>query len=545
MVLGWTAVAQAVPVDLLKPAVPFDVACDGAVDEAAMLNVVRCWIEECNIELSAIGESDEKHIIRSLLDMDEMPLSALWNSNVKEEIAGLVEPVLERWDRVMANKESLSSSDQKILAMLDSLGLIPAREEGAVFPRLNYAFFYKRVHFSPEGRAFVDVLVSQPLCKEELGGEDGLVFWSQNDMADWAAQLENFLRDNAGNPYAPDALKRYQAIINLMLFQDIPPRGQDGVMERWNWWKTEMLGNIAKKHQGTLTGTLVEEFMVSVDANGQKVPKDLERRLSARIDAEFAPGKTEEAAAEQNEAEKVQYYEGKGVINNRIPVAVWFDSKDGLVSGEVVYTKTKTQTPIRLLGRKEKDGSYRLYEVLPNGDISGTITGFLIHGVLSGTWVGRPRMIEQSEGRYEFKEGKEFPIRVNAVDRTHAPYKWTFDAKNASGTYAYSTGDNCDDGTVALQIQEDGSVRYRIIGLTGAPSYRTACFPEDALSGETAAATLHGNRILIEEDENCAIELSLYSDFLVSRYLEGRYCQHLVGNGATAEGLFIKKTVHE
>ena len=248
MVLGWTAAAQAVPVDLLKPAVPFDVACDGAVDEAAMLNVVRCWIEECNIELSAIGESDEKHIIRSLLDMDEMPLSALWNSNVKEEIAGLVEPVLERWDRVMANKESLSSSDQKILAMLDSLGLIPAREEGAVFPRLNYAFFYKRVHSSPEGRAFVDVLVSQPLCKEELGGEDGLVFWSQNDMADWAAQLENFLRDNAGNPYAPDALKRYQAIINLMLFQDIPPRGQDGVMERWNWWDTEVPGKIAKKH---------------------------------------------------------------------------------------------------------------------------------------------------------------------------------------------------------------------------------------------------------------------------------------------------------
>lgn len=150
-------------------------------------------------------------------------------------------------------------------------------------------------------------------------------------------------------------------------------------------------------------------------------------------------------------------------------------------------------------------------------------------------------MIEQSEGRYEFKEGKEFPIRVNAVDRTHAPYKWTFDAKNASGTYAYSTGDNCDDGTVALQIQEDGSVRYRIIGLTGAPLYRTACFPEDALSGETAAATLHGNRILIEEDENCAIELSLYSDFLVSRYLEGRYCQHLVGNGQLRKACSSKR----
>ena len=65
------------------------------------------------------------------------------------------------------------------------------------------------------------------------------------------------------------------------------------------------------------------------------------------------------------------------------------------------------------------------------------------------------------------------------------------------------------------------------------------------ISPAVIIALVHGNRILIEEDENCAIELSLYSDFLVSRYLEGRYCQHLVGNGATAEGLFIKKTVHE
>ena len=34
MLLGWAAVAQAVPVDLLKTPVPADVACGGAVDEA-------------------------------------------------------------------------------------------------------------------------------------------------------------------------------------------------------------------------------------------------------------------------------------------------------------------------------------------------------------------------------------------------------------------------------------------------------------------------------------------------------------------------------
>ena len=150
-------------------------------------------------------------------------------------------------------------------------------------------------------------------------------------------------------------------------------------------------------------------------------------------------------------------------------------------------------------------------------------------------------MIEKSEGKYSFKSGKQFPIKISAVKRTQAPYDWIFDAANASGTYAYSVGDKCDDGTVNLRINNDGTVRYRIIGLTGAPFYRTACFPEDALSGETGVARLHGNRILIEEDANCAIEIALYSDFLVSSYVDGKVCRHRVGDGATAEGLFLKR----
>ena len=286
---------------------------------------------------------------------------------------------------------------------------------------------------------------------------------------------------------------------------------------------------------------MIEEFIASVDANDQKEPKDLKQRLASRIDTEFTSSKTEHVATERNDAARVQYYEGKGVINDKIPVSIWFDIRDGLVSGEIVYTRTKAKIPIRLLGREEDDGSYRLHEMLPNGDISGTITGTLVNGVLSGTWHGRPRIVEKNEGDYEYKDGKKFTIKVSVVERTHAPYNWSFDVEKASGTYAYSLGDNCDDGTVVLQVSNDGTVRYRLIGLTGAPSYRMACFPEDALSGEIAVANLHGNRILIEEDETCAIEILLYNDFLVSRYVDGKDCRYRVGNGATAEGLFLKK----
>lgn len=543
ILLGWAAVAQAVPVDLLKTPVPADVACGGAVDEAATLKAVQHWVLLCNNELSAIDKNDERRIMGYLLDMKVDYLISLQNSPVKEKITELVEPVLQRWMQqtfqIQMKKGSLTPADQKLLAYLGSLALAPTMEEGVTYLRLDHAAFYKHVHFSPAARAFVDVLVSQPMSDEDLGGEEYYKYWPHLRMAEWAAQLEKFLRTHAGNPYAPDALKRYHSIVDLMFFKRIPMRGPNGVIDRWNWQKNEILGPLAQTYQGTLTGRLIGDFIAAVDANGQKVPQGLKQRFAALIDAELAPKKSADVATAP--AAQVSFYEGQGLINNKIPVALWFDSREGIVSGEIVYTATKARKPIRILGREEADGAFRLYEMLPNGDISGTITGTLTGGVLSGTWTGRPRMIEKSEGNYEVQRGKQFPITISAVKRTHAPYDWTFDAANASGTYAYSVGDKCDDGTVNLRINNDGTVRYRIIGLTGAPFYRTACFPEDALSDETAVAPLQGNRILIEEDAQCAIELRLYSDFLVSSYVDGKVCRHRVGDGATAEGLFLKR----
>ena len=86
MLLGWAAVAQAVPVDLLKMPVPADVACGGAVDEAATLKAVQHWVLQCNNELSAIDKNDERRIMGYLLDMKVDYLISLQNSPVKEKI---------------------------------------------------------------------------------------------------------------------------------------------------------------------------------------------------------------------------------------------------------------------------------------------------------------------------------------------------------------------------------------------------------------------------------------------------------------------------
>lgn len=538
MFFEWTAVARAVPVTLLPPVSPSDVVCGGVLDEDAMLRAARQWITACNDELSAIGQKDEAGVIRSLLDLSGQKLTALRKSEIRSSMETIAEAVLERWNRAGGRTETLSHSDQKALIILSRFGFVPVREEGEAYLRLNPAFFYKRVQLSPEGRAFADVLISQPLSRDEFMGEDGTVFQSQTERAAWAVGMERFLKDNAGSPYKADALKRYHAIMHLLLYSDVPPRRQDGSMDNWSWWRDEMMKDIVWRYRGTLTGTLTEDFIAGVDASGGKEPKDLEKHQSARIDSTFAQGGT--APQKSRNAAALQY-QGEGAINGTIPVSLWFESRDGIISGEIVYTRTKDRTPIRILGRVQDNGLLRLREMLPDGRVSGTITGSLVKDTLSGTWEGRPKIIEKDGGGAEFRKGKTYPIKISRSTGTHAPFQWEANPDKASGIYAYSLGDKCDYGSVFLKVNGDGTVRYSIAALTGAPHYRTDAFPEDALSGETATAGLDGNTVLIDVDEKCAIRLTLYSDFLESKYVPGRECQYNVGNGATAEGLFLKK----
>lgn len=503
-----------------------------------MLNAARQWTAACNDEISAIGQKDEAGIIRSLLDLGERKLATLRESEIRSRMETLSEAVLERWNRAGGKTEMLSPSDQKALIMLSRFGFSPAREEGTAYLRLTPDFFYKRLQLSPEGRAFVDVLISQPLSRDEFMGEDGIVFQSQSERATWAVGMERFLDENAGSPYKADALKRYHAIMHLLLYSDVPPRRQNGSLDNWPWWRDAMMKDIVWRYRGTLTGTLTEDFIAGVDASGGKEPKDLEKHQSARIDSTFAQGGT--APQKSRNAAALQY-QGEGAINGTIPVSLWFESRDGIISGEIVYTRTKDRTPIRILGRVQDNGLLRLREMLPDGRVSGTITGSLVKDTLSGTWEGRPKIIEKDGGGAEFRKGKTYPIKISRSTGTHAPFQWEANPDKASGTYAYSLGDKCDYGSVFLQVNGDGTVRYSIAALTGAPHYRTATFPEDALSGETATAGLDGNTVLIDVDEKCAIRLTLYSDFLESKYVPGRECQYNVGNGATAEGLFLKK----
>lgn len=536
IVLAWAGMAYAVPVNYLPAVTPADAACDNAVNEKALLEALQNWVKKCNAELAKLEKMQEKELVLSLFNMDEeMPFANLLEADSKNTLDELAGSVLETWFKP-EDTAKLSPAKQKVLALLGGYGLVPESEEGMTFLALDNAFFYKQLQLSPQAKALVDVIISQPLSSETFMREDGILNYGQNAFAKWAVSLEKFMRANPENPYAAEALQRYQLWIEYMLFYNLTDA--DGVLSNWQWQK-DFLRDIAKEYPDTFTAGLIKAFTDSIEANGLKDQKALKQTIMKRIAAEFTF-----AAPKQNNNvnDSLQYYEGKGVINANIPVSLWFDIKNGIVSGEIIYTKTKKQIPIRLLGYIKENNSIELREMLSNGDVSGTISGKFVRGTITGIWQGRSKMIERQNGEYEYKEGKEFPLKITAAERKHSPYKWDFDSKKASGLYAYSLWENGDNGTVNLQIKDNGTVEYRIIGLTGAPGYRTASFPEEALFDEKAAvaAALKDNIISIDVDENCAIELTLYSDFLVSRYVEGKYCQFHVGNGATAEGLFLK-----
>ena len=127
------------------------------------------------------------------------------------------------------------------------------------------------------------------------------------------------------------------------------------------------------------------------------------------------------ANAAAHDAKKMEHYDWQGEIGGRIPVAVWFETRDGLIAGEIVYTRTKEKKPIRLLGTVSQ-GQLRMQEMLPDGLVTGRITGTIKDGVFEGDWVAPGKVTKKGEN-FEIVDGKEFPIRLVAAPGQSGPFR--------------------------------------------------------------------------------------------------------------------------
>lgn len=99
-------------------------------------------------------------------------------------------------------------------------------------------------------------------------------------------------------------------------------------------------------------------------------------------------------------------YYWTGTIDGKIPIFMWLAEQDSLLIGEIVYTQTKTRTPIKLSGFIDPaHPEIRINEYQPDGVITGIITISKIASSASGTW-------------FSPKSRKEFPLELHRNQAT-------------------------------------------------------------------------------------------------------------------------------
>lgn len=340
LVIAWTRTAYAVPVTYF-PAAPYDIACDNIVNETALFDALQKWVKDCNAELAQLEKIQEEKIIQSVCNMDEAPFfHNLQDTESKQTLEMLVQPVLKNWFKP-EDTAKLSSSQQKVLALLSRYGLVPQSEEGMSFLALDYACLYKQLQLSPDARSFIAILTAQPLSNEALMREDGVLYYGQNAFAKWAVALENFLRANPENSYAPYALQRYHLWIQYLLFYGLGNDENGTLTSTWvNWkWLKDFLGDITKEYPDTLTGSLILDFLGKVEANGLKVPQDFKQNMTKKIDSTFVLFKQNNSAP--NESFQPLYFEGNGNINANILFLSGLIVKTGLFPEKLCMQRPK------------------------------------------------------------------------------------------------------------------------------------------------------------------------------------------------------------
>ena len=236
----------------------------------------------------------------------------------------------------------------------------------------------------------------------------------------------------------------------------------------------------------------------------------------------------------------------QGIIGKNIPVSVWLEINNDLIIDEIVYTNTKRQIPIRLLGTTNEHYLY-LCEMLPDGRITATIWGCAHDGVINGQWVAPAKIIEKGS-TYEFIDGKSFPIHLTPASAPTKAYTWKVAPSLIEGIYSYSYGDNAASGVLEVNKTNNDSYEIYIITHIGAPPFNLAELSSTELTNQDQPDApnkqplklLQDNRLVVEQDETCAINIRFFPDFASVQYVDEKRCANHFGRGASLEGIFLK-----
>lgn len=255
-------------------------ACNGAVDEAALKTALDAWIEACNAVLGRLeGMAPDEAAMTMLAWADEEPFASADVEAMDKHMAAL----LDRWmsARYGHPPTPLGADDQKVLALLAAYGLIPQMAEGITFFTADVSALRKKVSFEPPVAAYSDYMSlrdSQP----SVLFTDGGCRYSVKEMGTWAVQWERYLNTvPADSVYFTEGKKRYLEFMTHILFSDLPntpafpARNKNRMEKAW----MAALQSVARENPGTQTAALITEFLGKIKASDNRLSTAYEEAL--------------------------------------------------------------------------------------------------------------------------------------------------------------------------------------------------------------------------------------------------------------------------
>ena len=216
------------------------------------------------------------------------------------------------------------------------------------------------------------------------------------------------------------------------------------------------------------------------------------------------------------------FYMWAGTLKGSIPIQLWFKREGSLLYGTLVYTKTKSKTPIRLFGNY--DGSskhYYLHEYQKDGSISGYFVFDSFGQATTGKWHG-------------LNNGLEFPAEIRQQQSLDIAIDSSLAMQDPTGEYSYSYGEESSSGSITITQAEAGKIGISGSAVTPAPASHIADIGDNIIPIEGSTA-----RLVMSDDGKCTLKIQLYHDFL---YIESENGEESCEFGANASisGFYIK-----
>ena len=216
------------------------------------------------------------------------------------------------------------------------------------------------------------------------------------------------------------------------------------------------------------------------------------------------------------------FYMWAGTLKGSIPIQLWFKKKGSLLYGTLVYTKTKSKTPIHLLGGHDGTSKhYYLHEYQKDGSISGYFVFESFGEAINGEWHG-------------INNGLEFPVELRQQQSLDIAIDSSLAVQDPTGEYSYSYGEESSSGSITITQAEAGKIGISGSAVTPAPASHIADIGDNIIPIEGNTA-----RLVMSDDGKCTFKIQLYRDFLIIESENGEEsCEF--GANATISGHYIK-----